>query len=113
MDINQLLCGVDCACGKKHTCAIESVYIEQNALQKLSEICRDEQHILLVADENTFAAAGEKICSVNDNGEIVLTLYNERVVNLFDRYRDLAYDQAHCINYQYDANTGTVTSIPL
>ena len=60
MDINQLLCGVDCACGKKHTCAIESVYIEQNALQKLSEICRDEQHILLVADENTFAAAGEK-----------------------------------------------------
>lgn len=54
------------------------------------------------------AAAGEKICSVNDNGEIVLTLYNERVVNLFDRYREIAYDQTHCINYQYDTNTGTV-----
>jgi len=56
------------------------------------------------------AAAGEKICTVNDNGEIELSLYNERVVNLFDRYRELAYDQSHCFSYQYDANTGTVPS---
>lgn len=54
------------------------------------------------------AAAGEKICSVNEQGEIELTLYNERVVNLFDQYRSLAYDQAHCFTYQYDQNTGTV-----
>ncbi len=60
MDINQLLRGVDCTCGKKHTCAIKSVYIEENALWHMGEICRDEQNILLVADENTFAAAGEK-----------------------------------------------------
>lgn len=54
------------------------------------------------------AAAGEKICTVKESGEIALTLYSERVVNLFDQYRELAYDQAHSFSYQYDANTGTV-----
>lgn len=53
------------------------------------------------------AAAGERICTVED-GEIKLSFYNERVVNLFDNYRALAYDQAHCFTYQYDQNTGTV-----
>lgn len=60
MDINKLLAGVDCACGKTHTCAIEYVYVEKNAAQRLTEICKSNHNILLVADENTFGAAGEK-----------------------------------------------------
>ena len=63
MDINKLLKGVDCACGRKHTCDIEYVYIEKNAIQRLMEICGQNRNILLVADENTFAAAGEKTVS--------------------------------------------------
>ncbi len=60
LDINKLLKGVDCACGKKHTCDIDYVYIEKDAIKHLGEICDQCNNILLVADENTFAAAGEK-----------------------------------------------------
>ena len=59
MDINELLQGVNCECGKKHTCNIKYVYIEKNAAARLQEICAQYQNILLVADENTFAAAGQ------------------------------------------------------
>ena len=59
MDINHLLAGVNCTCGKYHTCDIEYVYIERNAAQRLREICADHRCILIVADENTFSAAGD------------------------------------------------------
>lgn len=58
MDINELLKGVDCACGRHHTCDIESVYIEKGAIRHLTGLCEDYQNILIVADENTYAAAG-------------------------------------------------------
>lgn len=59
MDINKLLTGLDCTCGKRHSCEIERVYIEANAIQRLSDICTDYKNILLVADENTYSAAGD------------------------------------------------------
>ena len=58
MDINNLLKGVSCACGRLHTCDIEYVYIESGAIRYLSDICANYKNILVVADENTFAAAG-------------------------------------------------------
>ncbi len=59
MDINELLSGVKCSCGKVHTCDIKYVYIEKNAAERLKVICREDKNILIVADENTYAAAGE------------------------------------------------------
>ncbi len=59
MDINKLLGGVNCNCRKHHTCDIKYVYIENDAAKNLSEICRDNHSVLIVADENTFQAAGE------------------------------------------------------
>lgn len=61
MDINELLQGVDCTCGKKHTCPIQAVYIEKNAAARLTDLCRDNRQILLLADDNTLAAAGEGV----------------------------------------------------
>ncbi len=58
MTVNELLRGVDCACGRHHTCAIESVYIEKQAIRHLTALCADVERVLLVADTNTFAAAG-------------------------------------------------------
>lgn len=58
MDINELLKGMDCACGKHHSCDIEKVYIEKGAIHHLTELCAEYQNVLVVADENTFAAAG-------------------------------------------------------
>lgn len=58
MDINELLKGIDCSCGKYHSCDIQSVYIEIDAILRLKELCAEFSRILLVADENTFGAAG-------------------------------------------------------
>ncbi|MBE6956516.1 MAG: sn-glycerol-1-phosphate dehydrogenase [Ruminococcaceae bacterium] len=61
MDINQLLQGLDCPCGRPHTCPIQYVYIEPNAAARLGEICGHRDRVLLVADENTYAAAGRQV----------------------------------------------------
>ncbi len=60
MDINKLLKGVECSCGKTHTCEVQYVFVEDNAISRLTEICTDYNNVLLVADENTFAAAGKQ-----------------------------------------------------
>ena len=60
MDINNLLKGVDCKCGKFHTCDIKKVYIESDATKRLEELCKDYKKALFVADENTFATCGDK-----------------------------------------------------
>ncbi len=60
MDINSLLAGVSCTCGKHHTCDIEAVHIERGAMARLTALCAPYESILLVADENTYAAAGQK-----------------------------------------------------
>ncbi len=59
MEINTILKGIDCSCGKKHKCDIEYVYIEKGAVDKIVPVCRDNKNVLIVADENTYGAAGE------------------------------------------------------
>ena len=59
MDINKILKGVDCSCRKNHQCDIEAVYIEKGAISRLAEVCKEYENILIVADENTYSAAGE------------------------------------------------------
>ena len=66
MDINQLLKGKKCSCGRFHTCDIGHVFIEDGAISKLSELCREYKSVLVVADENTFAAAGDETCRALD-----------------------------------------------
>ena len=60
MNINEILKGVDCNCGKHHECAIDRVYIEHGAMKHFTELCVGYNKILIVADENTYGAAGEK-----------------------------------------------------
>ena len=60
MDFQKLLQGVDCACGKHHRCDMDFVAVEPDAIRHLTTLCQDYHSILLVADENTFGAAGEK-----------------------------------------------------
>ena len=58
--INQYLAGFDCACGKHHSCPVDYVAIEHGAISHLTRLCEKYQNILVVADENTFRAAGAK-----------------------------------------------------
>lgn len=58
MEIKELLKGMDCACGRHHSCDIGFVAIKRGAIAYLETLCREDGNVLLVADENTFAAAG-------------------------------------------------------
>ena len=60
MDINNLLNGVNCSCGRYHSCGMKYVVIEKNAISALHAMVADFHSILIVADENTFAVAGDK-----------------------------------------------------
>ena len=60
MEIQELLKGkLDCSCGKAHVCPIDYVFVEENACDHLPEITANYNHILLVADRNTYRAGGE------------------------------------------------------
>ena len=61
MNINNILDGVNCDCGKEHNCSIEKVYIESGAIKRLTALCSDYDNILLVADGNTFSVAGAEV----------------------------------------------------
>lgn len=52
------------------------------------------------------SAADERISTINEDGEIELTFYNERVVNLYDQYLQIVTDHSHTYNYQYSYVTG-------
>ena len=80
MDINKLLSGVPCSCGKVHTCNINYVYIEKGAISYVKEICETYKNVLIVADENTFRAAGEKTVSVLRDKQIKKVIFTGRKV---------------------------------
>ena len=61
MEINDLLKGMDCSCGRHHTCDIGYVSIAKGAICALSALVSAYETVLLVADENTFGAAGAPI----------------------------------------------------
>lgn len=51
---------IKCSCGKTHECPIRHVIIRKGAMRELAAITGNYQNILLVADENTFGAAGKE-----------------------------------------------------
>lgn len=61
MDINSVLAGLKCECGNEHSCGIKYVYVEDGAISRLTQLCDKGKNILIVADENTYLAAGQKV----------------------------------------------------
>ncbi len=84
IDINNLLKGVNCECGKTHTCNIEKVYVEKNAIERLTEICSSFNKILVVADENTYAAAGSKVKNALSGKYIKEVIFSGKTVLIPD-----------------------------
>ncbi len=52
------------------------------------------------------SAADERICTINEKGQLELTFYSERTVNLYDRWMEIVGDHAHTYNYQFNYMTG-------
>ncbi|MBQ2809482.1 MAG: sn-glycerol-1-phosphate dehydrogenase [Clostridia bacterium] len=62
MNINTILKGMKCShCGKEHKCDIECVIVEHGAIAHLTELCKEYNSILIVADENTIGATHDKV----------------------------------------------------
>lgn len=76
MDINKMLCGVECSCQRHHTCDIKYVYIEKGAAIHLKEICANFKNVLIVADGNTFAAAGENTLNALNDKKIKKVIFS-------------------------------------
>lgn len=80
MDINELLKGMDCACGKHHSCDIEAVYIEKNAIRRLTDLCAGYENILIVADENTYAAAGAQTVAALEGKQLHQVIFSKEIL---------------------------------
>lgn len=70
MDFSVLTKGIyGCDCGKDHLCPIDTVEVSPKALDTLTELCKNYENIVLLADENTWEvcgkAAAEKLCAQN------------------------------------------------
>ena len=61
MDFEEMLRSKICVCGKEHRCEIRHVDIGYGVLSRIPVRTKPYQHILLVADENTFATCGAQV----------------------------------------------------
>jgi len=84
MNINEILSGVDCECGKHHTCSIEKVYIEKGAVARLSELCADYKRVIIVADENTYGAGGDRVEAALSDKELSRVIFDGGTVLIPD-----------------------------
>lgn len=55
---------ISCACGRTHRCDVPALLIGANALEQLPELLGAHKHVLLVADNNTYPLAGERVKSL-------------------------------------------------
>ena len=69
----------------------------------------NDRYGLLVWDDSITGminAAGQRCCTINDQGVIELTLYNETTLDALNQYTELAYDSQYALQYQRLNNSG-------
>ena len=84
MQINELLKGVNCSCGRHHSCAIDYVAVEAGAISHLRELAKDYGTVLLVADENTWAAAGAQTLAALAEKKVIRCVFSGATVLIPD-----------------------------
>ena len=75
MNIQELLHSFPCTCGHEHRCDIQHVEIGRGAVSALTALCRDAKTVLVISDENTFAAAGAQTMAALAGKEILSVTY--------------------------------------
>ena len=69
----------------------------------------NDRYGLLVWDDSITGiinAAGQRCCTINEDGKIELTLYNETTLDALNQYTELAYDSQYALQYQRLNNSG-------
>lgn len=61
-----------CDCGKDHFMDMDNIFIESGAINRVAEVVRSYKSTdpLIIADENTFKVAGEKVAHLLDDAGI-------------------------------------------
>ncbi|MBE6640410.1 MAG: hypothetical protein E7619_02370 [Ruminococcaceae bacterium] len=54
------------------------------------------------------SAAGQKVASINADGEFELTIYNDKVLSVIEKFGNVAYNTDYAIQYQRYSNNGNV-----
>jgi len=69
--------GFTCDCGKKHYGLLKDCVIGENALARVPEMVRkyNGTHPFVLCDQDTYAAAGEQVCTLLDHAQIPYTLH--------------------------------------
>ena len=68
---------VECVCKREHSLSLSNAVIEKNATEKLPSFINEfgRKKAFLIADPNTFCAAGEKVCAVLEKRGIAYSKY--------------------------------------
>lgn len=73
------LCGksFDCECGIKHGSTLESAFIGDSASEKAADLMKSGgyKHAYVIADENTYKAAGRKVCYTIESVGLLQDVY--------------------------------------
>ena len=66
-----------CNCGRTHTTQVDDVIIEKGAIKRLPEVIQEchSKKAFILADENTYKAAGEKVCSILEENSIAYSKF--------------------------------------
>ncbi len=54
-------------------------------------------------------AAGSKICTIDENGDVTLSLNNDKTVNMINKYAAYAYDASYALPFQAVQREGLMT----
>ncbi len=80
MEIEKLLkefASIECECKKTHAFTIKHICVKEKAIESLPQFIKEFQSKkpFILADENTFKVAGDKVCSVLKNADINFEKY--------------------------------------
>ncbi len=75
--MKQYLRATGCPCGRDHVAAIEDVVVEKGAIRRVPDYVKHfrAQRPFVLADVNTFAAAGEALCAILEESGIAYSKY--------------------------------------
>lgn len=78
-DLNDILIETDkcCICGKRHETCVKEIAIQQGVLVQVPELVRKYggTRAFVIADENTYKAAGDAVCRYLDENSLPYSIY--------------------------------------
>ena len=77
MEIGRKLSECGCSCRKRHISSVKCVITESGAINKLPEIIKgyNAEKVFIIADKNTYKAAGEQVCNILQKSNICFSKY--------------------------------------